>query len=86
MIEMDQVWCDHHGDIHDKSPRPYDGCPTETRDGRPVWLRYADVDEDGTEVTGRYGENPKVKTIMVEMEPECGPDNWRVLWAGRLMA
>lgn len=32
------VYCEVHGDIHDPVVRPYGGCPTEVRDGVPVWL------------------------------------------------
>lgn len=65
------VWCDIHGDIHDESTNPYDGPPTLLRDGRPVWLRYPGPDE-GDE--------------LIEMEPDCTSEHWRVLWAGRKMA
>ena len=36
------VWCDKHGDLHDESTNPYD-IPTErTKEGKPIFLEYAD--------------------------------------------
>lgn len=78
-----QVWCEKHGDVHAASNHPYDGPPTEhDKNGCPVWLRYADFDEDGNEVEGRRGEKSKVETRTVPMEPDCAKGDWRKLWAG----
>ena len=67
MEPADEIYCDSHGCIHEKSTNPYDGCPTKVVDGRPVWLRYP-----------QEGEGDE----LIEVEPECGPEDWRKLWIG----
>jgi hypothetical protein len=32
------IYCEVHGTVHEPSTHPYDGCPTEIRDGVPVWI------------------------------------------------
>jgi hypothetical protein len=81
------IYCDVHGCVHEPLTNPYEGCPTEhDKDGNPIWLRYAWLDEDGNETNCGYGEKPKVKEVTVPMEPECLPENWKILWIGKRYA
>jgi hypothetical protein len=81
----DRVWCDVHGDVHAPVEQPYEGCPTEYRDGKPVWLMWTTFDKNGDEVNRSPVESLGDVEKMVPMEPDCTAVNWRKLWAGALV-
>ena len=75
------IYCDVHGEIHEETTNPYDGPPTEYRDGKPVWLTERPVDYHGT-VMDDHPKNWAIKhtTKLVPMGPECTPANWTSLY------
>ena len=40
-----EVYCEVHGATHDQSTNPYDGCPTEVRDGKPALVEQVLPDD-----------------------------------------
>ena len=56
MIEMENyVWCDCHGEIHEKTTNPYDGPPHEhDEEGKPIWWTERPIMPDGS-IGGDYG-------------------------------
>ena len=78
----EDVYCDKHGCVHTRSKWPYDIPGHKDEDGNEVLLVYVDLDEDGNETTGTWGEKPKVETVTRPAEADCTPAEWRKLWIG----
>ena len=83
ILHEEEIWCESHACVHEPVTNPYDGLPHKDEDGKDVWLHHVDLDEDGNETRLCLGSKPSVRTEIRPMDPDCNPEDWKVLWIGR---